>query len=312
MVHRVKMIPCVVAALAAALTCPASAQRNVEIRPEKVADNVYVLYGQGGNIGLSVGDDGAFMIDDQFAPLTPLILEAVKSLTDKPVRFVINTHWHGDHTGGNENMAGEGAIIVAHENVRERMSSEQFNEAFNRATPASPDAALPVITFPDRMTFHWNGDDVHIFHIPHAHTDGDAIILFADANVFHMGDTYFSSGYPFIDPSSGGVIDGVIKAAESVINHSNESTKIIPGHGEVTGVDELRAYRDMLKEMRDAITAMIDEGKSKEEVIAAKPSAKYDEEWGGGFMQPDQWVGIVYDGIVQAREREHDGDGHAP
>ncbi len=272
---------------------------NVQIEVIEVAEGVYMLRGSGGNLGLSVGDDGAFLIDDQFAPLTEKILAAVATVSDKPVRFVVNTHWHGDHTGGNENMGAAGAVLVAHENVRARMSVEQFMKAFDRTVPASPPGALPVITFTDAITFHWNGDDLHVFHVDPAHTDGDAIIHFKGANAVHMGDTYFSGMYPFIDVGSGGSIDGMIAAADKVLAMIDDATKIIPGHGSLSNKAELHAYRDMLATARDRIHALISEGKSQEEVVAAKPTSDLDAEWGGGFMQPDVWVGIVYASMAE-------------
>ena len=289
-------------AAAAALSSSVAAQGrfdDVQIKTVKVAENVYMLVGSGGNIGLSIGEDGAFMIDDQFAPLTDKILAAVRTLTDQPVRFLVNTHWHGDHVGGNENMGKAGTIIVAHENVRKRMSTEQFMAAFNRRVSASPEAALPVVTFTDAMTFHWNGDDVHVFHVDPAHTDGDSIIHFRNANVLHTGDIFFNGMYPFIDVSSGGSIDGVIAAADTALTLCNDKTKIIPGHGELADADDLRAYRDVLQAVRDRVRSLVDEGKTRDEVIAAKPSAEFDAEWGGGFMQPDVWIGIVYDGMTR-------------
>ena len=285
-----------------ALTLTAFAQGqfdNVQIKTVKVSNNVYMLVGAGGNIGLSIGEDGAFMIDDQFAPLTEKILAAVGKLTDQPVRFLINTHWHGDHVGGNENMGKTGTIIVAHENVRERMSAENFMEAFNRTVPASPKAALPIVTFEDAVTIHWNGDDIHVLHVDPAHTDGDSIIHFRKANVLHMGDTFFKGAYPFIDVSSGGSIDGVIAAADTALKMCNDETKIIPGHGELAAPDDLRKYRDVLQAVRDRVRSLVDAGKSREEVIAAKPSASFDTEWGGGFMKPDVWIGIVFDGMAK-------------
>ncbi len=271
---------------------------EVEIKTIEVAGGVYMLEGRGGNIGLSVGADGAFMIDDKFAPLTEKILAAVAALTDQPVRFVVNTHWHGDHTGGNENLANGGVIIVAHENVRAKMSKDNFLAAFNHTVPASPEAALPVVTFSDAMNFHWNGDDIHVFHVEPAHTDGDAIIHFRRANVFHMGDTYFNGMYPFIDVSTGGSIDGMIAAADRVLAKANADTRIIPGHGPLSGVDELRASRDMLAAVRDTVASLVSAGKTRDEVIAAGPTGVFDDAWGGGFMQPDHWVGIVYDGMT--------------
>ncbi len=263
-----------------------------------VADGIFMLTGRGGNIGLSVGDDGAFLIDDQYAPLTEKILAAITEKTEHPVRFVINTHWHGDHTGGNENMGQAGAIIVAHENVRKRMSTEQFIEAFDTRVPPSPAAALPVVTFADSITFHWNGDDIRVFHVGPAHTDGDSVIHFQKANVIHAGDTFFNGLYPFIDSSSGGSIDGMIAAAELVLAIADEKTKIIPGHGPLCQKAQLQASYDMLVVARDRIRKLMDEGNTRDEVIAAKPTADLDEEWGGGFLEPDVWVGIVFDGLA--------------
>ena len=280
---------------------PAQAQDDmaeVQITTTEVAEGVYMLEGRGGNIGVSVGADGAFMIDDQYAPLTERIRSAIADLTDHPVRFVVNTHWHGDHTGGNENLGEAGAIIVAHENVRERMSTEQFNAAFDRTTPPSPEGAWPVITFTDAVTFHWNGDDIHVMHVDPAHTDGDAIIHFANANVVHMGDTYFNGFYPYIDVSSGGTLDGIIAAADRVLDLSDDETKIIPGHGSLSNKAELQAYRDMLNSVRDTVRTLIADGADRQALINAKPTADFDEQWGGGFMQPDVWVGILYDAVA--------------
>ncbi len=278
-------------------TLPAVAQQDfsaVEIGAEKVADGIYMLTGSGGNMGLSVGEDGAYLIDDQYAPLTGKILAAVKELTPDPVRFVINTHWHGDHTGGNENMGEAGALLVAHENVRRRMAAGTFMEAFDRKVEPAPEGALPVVTFTDAVTFHWNGEEIRVFFVGPAHTDGDSIIHFVNADVFHMGDTLFNGMYPFIDVSSGGRIDGVIAAADRVLKVATEKTRLIPGHGPLATKADLQAYRDMLAQVRDRLAKMKAEGKSAEEVVAAKPTADFDEKWGGGFMKPDVWVGLVY------------------
>jgi cyclase len=285
------------AAAVAALCPPASAQPDlsqVEIETVNVAPGLYMLRGAGGNIGLSVGEDGAFLIDDQYAPLTPKIKAAIAKLTPKAVRFVVNTHWHDDHTGGNENLGEAGAIIVAHDNVRTRMTADQFVEALDRHVPAFPKAALPVITFPDSVTFHWNGEEMHVFHVAPAHTDGDSIIHFRKADAVHMGDVYFAGIYPFIDASSGGRIDGVIAAADRVLAMVGDDTKIIPGHGPLSNKAGLREYRDMLSTVRDRVKAMVDAGESRDAVVAAKPTAEFDAKWGGGFLKPDPWVAIVY------------------
>ncbi|WP_444910433.1 MBL fold metallo-hydrolase [Microbulbifer sp. TRSA005] len=271
---------------------------KVEISSEPVAGNVYMLQGAGGNIAVLVGEDGTFMVDDQYAPLTAKIQKAVAGLADQPLRFVINTHWHGDHTGGNENLGKSGALIVAHENVRKRVSTEQFIEAFKRKVEPSPPAALPVITFTDATTFHWNGDEVKVQHVGPAHTDGDSIVHFAEADVIHMGDIYFNGTYPFIDLSSGGSVDGMIEAMDTALALSGENTKIIPGHGPLSSPAELKVQRDMLETLRDRIQKLVDNGQSRDQVIAAKPTKDFDEQYGQGFMTPDIWTGIVYDSLA--------------
>jgi cyclase len=282
----------------------AGAQQNfeaVQVQAIPVAGGVHVLTGAGGNIGVSAGDDGVFLVDDQYAPLTPKILAAVKSIGEGPIRFVLNTHWHGDHTGGNENMGKAGALIVAHENVRKRMSVEQFLEAFNMREPASPAGALPVVTFTDAVTFHLNGDEIHAFHVPPAHTDGDAIVHFRRANVVHMGDLFFNGMYPFIDVSTGGSIDGMISAAERVLKMIGADTKVIPGHGPIATRSDLAAYRDMLVGVRAAVMRHVTAGWTLQRVVAAKPTSTFDAAWGKGFLQPDKFVEIVYTDLVKQR-----------
>jgi glyoxylase-like metal-dependent hydrolase (beta-lactamase superfamily II) len=287
--------------LALALAMPAAAQpqdfSEVEIKAQKVTDGVYMLTGRGGNLGLSVGASGSFLIDDQFAPLTEKILAAVKAITPDPVRFVVNTHWHFDHVGGNENLGKAGAFIVAHENVRRRMSTEQFSATFQQKTPPSPQAALPVVTFADAVTFHWNGEEIRVFHVPPAHTDGDAIVQFVKADVVHVGDVFFNGSYPFIDTSSGGRVDGVIAAVDRVLAATTDRTRFIPGHGPLGTKADLKDYRDTLQTLRDRIAKLKAEGKARDAVIAAKPTADYDAKWGQGFMKPDVWTGLVFDSV---------------
>ncbi len=283
------------------LASPALAQRDfsdVEIETVPVADGVFMLAGAGGNIGLSVGADGAFLVDDQYAPLAERIRAAVAAQTEEPVRFVVNTHWHGDHTGGNEALGETGAVIVAHEAVRERMSARQFIEAFGSEVPPAPAAALPVVTFTDAVTFHWNGDEVGVFHVAPAHTDGDAVVHFVGADAIHAGDVYFNGMYPFIDTSSGGTLRGMVEAVDRVLALAGDETHIIPGHGPLSDRAELQQYRDLLATMHERVAAMVEEGRTREEVVAAKPTADFDAAWGDGFMQPDQWVGILYDAVA--------------
>lgn len=267
---------------------------SVQVRIVPVASGVAMLVGAGGNIAVAWGDDATFLVDDQYAPLTAKIQAAVATLTPMPVRFVLNTHWHGDHTGGNENMGGAGALIVAHDNVRVRMSTEQFNEVFNRRTPPSPDRALPVVTFTDAVTFHLNGDEMHAFHVPPAHTDGDAIVHFRRANVVHMGDIFFRDRYPFVDVASGGSFEGVIGAVERALALANAGTKIIPGHGDLAGREDLVRYHTMLVTARDRVGALIREGRSLDDVIAARPMADHDATWGSGFIRPELFLRLVY------------------
>jgi glyoxylase-like metal-dependent hydrolase (beta-lactamase superfamily II) len=283
----------------ATLTVAQDDMKDVEIGIHKAGEGVYMLTGSGGNMGLSVGDDGAFLIDDQFAPLTEKIKAAIGSVTDRPIRFLVNTHWHGDHTGGNENLGAAGTLIVAHENVRNRMSVEQFVAAFDSRSAPAPEAALPVITFTDQVTFHWNDDVLRVIHVDPAHTDGDSIIYFTEANVVHMGDVYFNGMYPFIDASTGGSMDGMIAAADRALALIRKDTTIIPGHGPISNVRELRDYRGMLVKVRDRVRPKIAAGKSRDEVIAARPTADLDATWGGGFLKADVWVGIVYDSMTK-------------
>ena len=283
----------ILAALAAAASA-VSAQQNfdtVQVRSTLLARGVYMLQGSGGNIGLSVGDDAVFLVDDQFAPLTPKILAAIAAITPKPVRFVLNTHWHFDHTGGNENLGRAGALIVAHDNVRKRMSTEQFIEALNRREPAAPSGALPVVTFNDVVTFHINGDSVVATHVPPAHTDGDAIVHFVKANVIHMGDVFHNAGLPFVDRSSGGSIDGVINTADRALGIANAETKIIPGHGPLADRARLKAWRDAIASLRDRMRQAIAAGQTVDQVLAANITAAYAKEWPGGH---ERFVRILY------------------
>jgi cyclase len=267
---------------------------KVEVTSEKLAEGVYMLKGAGGNIGLSVGADAAFLVDDQYAPLTPKIKAAVAALTPKPVKFVLNTHWHGDHSGGNKDFGESGTLIVAHENVRKRMSTEQFIEAFGMKTPPSEPVALPVVTFAESVTFHLNGDEIQAFHVAPAHTDGDSVIHFRKANVLHGGDTFFNGMYPFIDLSSGGSVAGMIAAADRMLALANDTTKIIPGHGPLATKADLKAYRDMLATARDRVAALVKAGKTLEQVTAARPLAELDAKWGQGFLKADPFVSILY------------------
>ena len=297
--HFIRIPVLCAAALFAAV---ASAQQDfskVEIQTEKLADTVYMMAGAGGNLGLSVGEDAVFVIDDQFAPLTPKIQAAIATLTSKPVKFVLNTHWHFDHTGGNENLGKAGAVIVAHENVRKRLSTEGFIEFLGMKAKPEPKVALPVVTFTRSISFHLNGDELVVAHAPRAHTDGDSIVRFGKSNVVHMGDTFFNKLYPFIDTSSGGSVAGVLAAADRVLKTAGDDTKIIPGHGPLGSKADLKAYRDMLAAISASIRGQIKAGKTLEQVVASKPTAKYDGVWGKGFLAPEKFVAMLYGNLIK-------------
>ncbi|HEX4332562.1 MAG TPA: MBL fold metallo-hydrolase [Usitatibacter sp.] len=290
-------------ALAALSCCAALAQQpdysKVEIKTIPLGSHTYMMTGAGGNLGLSVGDDATFLIDDQFAPLTPKIRAAIAALTDKPVKFVLNTHWHFDHTGGNENLGGSGAVIVAHENVRRRMSTEQFIEFMKMQVPASPHAALPVITFAAGLTFHLNGDEMRVMHVPRAHTDGDAIVHFVKSDVIHMGDVFFNGMYPFIDTSSGGSIDGMVAGCDMALAIAADSTKIIPGHGPLGTRADLQAYRDMLATISARVKKLVAEGRKPDEIARAGVSAEFDGKYGKGFVDGPKFAEMVAVNILK-------------
>jgi cyclase len=286
-----------VIALVLAAVTTAAAQQNfdtVQVRALKAGDGVYMLTGAGGNMGVSAGRDGVILVDDQYAPLTDKIKAAITAINAGPIRFLLNTHWHFDHTGGNENFGKGGVVIVAHENVRRRMSVEQLVTTFAQPVPAAPAGALPVVTFTDTVTFHYNGDSIAAIHVAPAHTDGDVIVWFRHANVVHMGDTFFNGRYPLVDLASGGSVNGLIAAADRVLAIANATTKIIPGHGPLGDRAALQTYRTMLVTVRDRIKQAAAAGRTLEQVQASKPTAEFDAVWGQGRITPALFVEVLF------------------
>jgi glyoxylase-like metal-dependent hydrolase (beta-lactamase superfamily II) len=266
------------------------AQQNVdwdavEISIHHVAGNVHYLQGRGGNIGLSIGEDGVIMIDDQFAPLTDRIVSAIGEVSNGDIRFLINTHVHPDHTGGNENLGKMGVVILAHDRVRVRLASRL------------PEVALPVLTYSDTATIHLNSEQVHVFPVPPAHTDGDSFIHFRGSNVLHLGDVFRTVAFPVIDTNNGGTLKGTIAALGMAIGLAGPETKIIPGHGEVSRREDVMEFRDMILVVADRVKTLVAEGKTYEETAAANPTAEYNDRWG----DPTRFLTAVYQELSEGQ-----------
>lgn len=279
-----------------ALLTPVQAD-NVKIVPTRVSPQIYMLAGDGGNIGLFIGADGTFVIDDQYAPLTEKIVAAIKAVGGDSPKFLINTHYHGDHTGGNENLGKGGVLIFSHDNVRERLSTGSFLEAFQMKRPALGREGLPVVTFAQGITFHLNGDTVRVTHAPHAHTDGDSFILFAAANVIHAGDLFFNGFYPFIDVHHGGTLKGMIQAVDMILALADDDTKIIPGHGPLADKAQLTGFRQMLGVAQQRLGKLKANGLTAQQAVAATPLADLEEAWGHGLFTGDRWIELIYPGV---------------
>ena len=268
------------------LVVTASAQQpdysKVQMKATKVAGNVYMLEGAGGNIGVSVGDDGLLIVDDQFAPLADKIRAALKGIADKKLHFILNTHWHGDHTGGNV-VFGPEATIIAHDNVRKRLATEQKSTVFNSTTPPSPKEALPVITF--------------AIHYPKGHTDGDSVIFFSASNVVHLGDDFFAGRFPFVDLESGGSVEGLVKNIGELITKIPADAKLIPGHGPISTLDDLKSYHRMLQQTTEIVRGKIKAGKTLDQIKSEGLPAEW-APWGTGFIKTDRWVETIYKSLT--------------
>lgn len=290
------------------LGTPAGAQDDfdaVEIKVIPLTDGIFMLTGAGGNMALVVGDDGAFLVDDQFAPLTAKIRAAVATVTNRPITFVFNTHYHGDHTGGNENLGETGSHLVSHTNVRRRLSSDQYSTLLKRTAEAAAPGALPTITFTDSLTFHFGGQDIVAFHVPHAHTDGDGVLHFPGANVVHTGDVVFYGLYPYIDTSAGGSVDGMIAGVEQILGLCDAETRIIPGHGPLLNREQLREYLTMLREARASVAEAMSGGRDLAEVLAEQPCAAWDEALGQAWLTSDQFVESIYASLSAPQRDPH-------
>ncbi len=298
-------IPVLLVVLYIFLTTHCAAQtKEVVISVDTLSQNVFMLTGQGGNIGIYIGETNVFMIDDQFARLSDKIKIAIGSLTDKPVATLFNTHMHGDHSGGNANFNSDAVTLVAHDNVRDRIKVSQQKKLEKQEITASYlENMLPEVTFSEDITFYDGDETIMAFHIHHAHTDGDAMVYFVRNNVLHMGDTYFSGRYPFIDLRSGGSINGYIEAHKKALMVINESTKIIPGHGRPSNKKELQAYVLMLEDIRSKVQAEIDNDKSLQAVKGnSSLTATYDEVHGNGFINPERLRETIYLSLTQPKE----------
>lgn len=276
---------------------PLQNNAKVEVQKTQLADGLWFLAASGavqGNVVVSIGKDGVLIVDDFEDKFFPQIKAAIATLTDKPIRFIINTHWHPDHAGSNKRFGEAGVLIAAHENVRKRLSSDQFIELFKAPVKAETAAAWPVITCQNEMTFHFNDEEIQVLHQPRAHTDGDVVVHFRKANVVHFGDTFMTEMYPFIDWSSGGTLDGIIAMTDRMQPLINPATKLVPGHGRLGKLEDLQAYRAMLIGIRAELVPLVQAGKPLPAIQQAKPTKRFDDRWGKGFFNPDMFVMMAW------------------
>ena len=271
--------------------------KAVEFTTIQLSETVYMLKGRGGNVGISNGEDGLYIIDDQVKPITAELLKAIRKISHKPIRFVINTHYHADHTGGNETIGGAGSLIIAHDNIRKRMATTQVNIFQKQTTPPYAKDALPVVTFNDRLSLHFNGETATAYHVANGHTDGDSIIHFPVSNVIHMGDMYFNGLYPYVDLDAGGSLQGMVEAADLALSMADESTRIIPGHGPLAMAEDLKIYRDFLIKASANVQELIDQNMSLEEIIATEPTREWDGTLGKIWITPPQFVTFIYNSL---------------
>ncbi len=271
---------------------------DVTVTVKKVTDRIYMLQGSGGNIGLCIGKDGVLMVDTQFEPLADKIRAAVRQVSDKKIEYVINTHYHHDHTDGNKQFGAE-AVVIAHENLRQSLADGRTVEMFNREIPPQPDAALPEITFEESLSLHYNGNEILLMHYPEAHTDTDTVVFFLDDNVVHVGDLLFNGMYPFVDVTGGGSVEGLIVNLDVILNLIDEDAKIIPGHGPLAEWQDLKDFRDMLVETNDIVRARMQEGLSLDDIRKAGLPLEITERWGNGFLSTEQWLGILHASLVK-------------
>ncbi len=282
------------------LVTPAFAQKDysdVEIKTTHVAGSVYMLEGSGGNIGISAGSDGVLMIDDQFAGLSDKIQAAIDNLKKGKLKFVLNTHWHADHTGGNSNF-GKDALIVAHTNVRQRLSTVQ--KLFTRTYEPLPKEGLPVVTFDDSISIHFNGEEIQVLHYPNGHTDGDSVVYFPTSKVIHMGDILFAGSFPFVDLDHGGDVEGLIKNIKEIIKELPKDVKVIPGHGSLSTLDDLKAFHKMLVGTTDFVRMQMREGKSVDDIKKAGFPKEW-EPWDGEIFSADRWIDTIHTSLTRKK-----------
>jgi glyoxylase-like metal-dependent hydrolase (beta-lactamase superfamily II) len=283
-------------------TVAVSVARETElpkIDTTRLADGLYLLAGAGGNCVVRVGAAGVVLVDTGYGPTAETLRSEVSGISDKPVRVVINTHWHLDHVDGNKAFLNSGATVVAHENVRLHMSSDQILAVLDRDVPASPDEALPTLTYEEELILYWDNEKLSLIHVPSAHSDGDTIVVFHANNVIHTGDIFFNLGYPYIDISHGGTIDGMIAAVKSILELANESTRIVPGHGPLATPNDLETYLGMLEDYRSIIAREVESGKDLAAILESPQTGDIDAKWGKVFFTPEQFTEMVLETLPE-------------